>query len=124
MFTTIYELLIGSNEDPTYADQIFSAVGLFTLIFAVVFCLIFYLLLGRWKPIFHKLFHWIITLVILIIISFGFALTQAKGAIGADVYDAYMIKFSMANALFVAIYFFVFSILLKKASIFAKRTPF
>ena len=124
MFTTMYEFLIGSNEDPTYADQIFSSVGLFTLIFAVVFCLIFYLLLGRWKPIFHKLSHWIITLVIIIVISFGFALTQSKGAIGADAYDAYMIKFSMANALFVAIYFFVFSILLKKASIFAKRTPF
>jgi hypothetical protein len=96
---------------------------LFTLLFALIFGLIFYLALGRWKPVWDKLIHWVITLVILVGIAFYFALSQAKGATGEDA-DAYMFKFSLVNALLAAIYFILFSLLMKRASIFAKRTPF
>jgi glucan phosphoethanolaminetransferase (alkaline phosphatase superfamily) len=124
MFQFLYELLCGVNIDPTYVTDVYPFVGLFTLILAVVFCAVFYLALGRWKPIWDKLLHWIITILILIGIAVLFALSQSKGAIGADSYDSYMIKFSLVNALYAVVYFIVLSFLLKKASIFAKRTPF
>ncbi len=123
MFKFIYELFCGKNADPIYATDVYPSVGLFTLIFAFVFALIFYLALGRWKPVWDKFSHWIITLIILLVVAFYFALSQAKGATGEDA-DAFMYKFSLVNDLLATIYFFIFSILLKKASIFAKRTPF
>lgn len=123
MFKFLYEFIAGKNADPIYSTDVFPAVGLFTLLFSLIFGLVFYLALGRWKPVWDKLIHWIITLVILVAIAFYFALSQAKGATGEDA-DAYMYKFSLVNALLAAVYFIIFSILLKKASIFAKRTPF
>ena len=124
MFTAIYEALCGVNDDPTYSEQIFPFVGLFSLIIALVLCIIFYVGLGRWKPVWDKLRHWIISIILLAAIADVLALTQAKGAIGSDSYDAYMIKFSLINALITVVYFIIFSLLLKRASIFAKRTPF
>ncbi len=123
MFKTLYELLTGTNADPVYSTDVYPSVGLFTLLFALIFGLIFYLALGRWKPVWDKLIHWVITLVLLIGVAVYFAITQAKGATGEDA-DAFMYKFSLVNALYASIYFIIFSILMKKASIFAKRTPF
>lgn len=123
MFKLMYELLAGKNDDPVFANDVYPSVGLFTLLLALIFTLIFYLALGRWKPIWDKLIHWIITLIFLVIIAIFFALTQSKGATGED-YNAFMYKFSLVNALIASLYFVIFSLLLKKASIFAKRTPF
>jgi hypothetical protein len=123
MFTSLYELLCGRNDDPIYASDVYPNVGLFTLVFAAVFAIIFYLLLGRWKPVWDKVSHWIITLIILIAIAFFLALSQSKSATGEEA-DSFMYKFSLINALIATVYFFIFSILLKKTSIFAKRTPF
>lgn len=123
MFKLIYELLAGKNDDPVFANDVYPSVGLFTLLFAFIIALIFYLALGRWKPIWDKLIHWIITLILLVSIAIFFALTQSKGATGED-YNAFMYKFSLVNALVASFYFIIFSFLLKKASIFAKRTPF
>jgi len=124
MFTFLYEILCGKNNDPIYASQIFPFVGLFTLIFAILFAIIFYMILGRWKPIWDKLSHWIMTLILLITVAIPFAIIQAKSATQAETTNAYIVKFSMANALFAFFYFVIFSLLIKKASIFAKRTPF
>lgn len=123
MFKALYELLCGTNPDPVYATNVYPSVGLFTLLFALIFALVFYLALGRWKPVWDKLRHWVIILIALAAIAFYFALSQAKGATGEDA-DAFMVHFSLVNALYATIYFIIFSILLKKASIFAKRTPF
>lgn len=124
MFKFLYDLLCGKNVDPSYATDVYPFVGLFTLLIAIVFCLLFYLLLGRWKPIWDKLIHWIITLIILSIIAFFFAITQARAGTGEDSYSSFMTKFAFVNVLYSIAYFFIFSMILKKASIFAKRTPF
>lgn len=124
MFTQLYELLIGTHDDPTFAESIFPSVGFITLALSLIVALAFYLALGRWKPIWHKLFHWVMTLIGLMVTSFVLGLTQAKGAIGAPEADFYMIKFAIVNAIFSFLYFILFSFLMKKASIFAKRTPF
>jgi high-affinity Fe2+/Pb2+ permease len=123
MFKFIYELLAGKNADPVYATDVYPFIGLFTLVVAFVLAIVFYLGLGRWKPLWDKLPHWIITLLVLIAIAVYWALTQAKSATGED-YDAFMYKFALVNAFLATLYFVVFSLLLKKASIFAKHTPF
>jgi len=126
MFTFLYELLCGQSDsiDPAYTTDVYPSVGLFTLLFALVFALVFYLALGRWKPIWDKLKHWIVTLILLAVVAVFFALTQAKGATGESSYTSFMYKFSLVNALYAIIYFIIFSLLLKKASIFASHTPF
>jgi len=123
MFTSLYQLLCGTNDDPVYASDVYPNVGLFTLILAIAFALIFYLLLGRWKPVWYKTSHWIITTIMLLIIGFFLALSQSKSATGEDA-DSFMYKFAIINAIIIFVYFFIFSILLKRASIFARRTPF
>ena len=123
MFSVLYELLGGKNDNPAYANTIYSSVGLFTLIIALVFAVVFYLLLGRWRPIWDKQKHWLVTIVALAVIAFSMALSLAKGATGEEV-DAYMVTFSLINAVYAVVYFIIMSFLLKRASIFAKRTPF
>lgn len=123
MFTAIYELLSGTNDDPIYASDVYPNVGLFTLVFAIVFAILFYLLLGRWRPVWDKTVHWIITMVLLAGIAFYLAVSQSVNATGEEA-DAFVYKFAIINAVLVVVYFFIFSVLLKKASIFAKRTPF
>jgi len=123
MFTTLYELLTGKNADPTYSTAIFPTVGLFTLIFTFIAAVIFYLLLGRWKPVWEKTTHWLVTIVIISVVAGFFAISQALSETGEEA-NAYMYSFSLINALYAVVYFFIFSLLLKKASIFARRTPF
>jgi hypothetical protein len=123
MFKTLYELLTGQNADPTYSTDVFPTVGLFTLAFTLVIALIFYVLLGRWRPVWEKTGHWLVTLLLISATSGFVALGMAKSATGEEA-NAYMYSFSMINALYSVVYFFVFSLLLKRTSIFAKRTPF
>ena len=124
IFSNFYEWCIGSNDDPIYRDQVFFTVGLFTLLIALVFSIVFYLGLGRWKPVFYKLVHWIIAMVFLAIIAALLALLQSKGATKANDFDAYMVRFSLFNVLISVIYYIIFSLLLKRFSIFARHTPF
>lgn len=122
IFSTLYELIIGENTDyPEYQAGIFDSVGLITFVIAIVVCLLFYVALGRWKAVWHTTIHWVITILLVAIVGFGFAFSQAKGEIGA--YDSYMIRFAAINALYAVIYFIAFSFLFKNFSIFSKRTP-
>lgn len=123
MFTKLYELLTGQNADPTYSTDIFPTVGLFTLIFTFIIAIIFYLLLGRWRPVWEKLAHWLVTIVVISAVAGFFAISQAKSETGEDA-NSFMYSFAMINALYSVVYFFIFSLLLKKGSIFARRTPF
>ena len=123
MFQALFELLAGRNADPSYATDVYPSVGLFTLIMSLGFAVVFYILLGRWKPIWDKLVHWLVTIVILAICASIMAVHQAKTGTGGEG-DAYMYTFSVVNAFYAVLCFIIFSFLFKKASIFAKRTPF
>ena len=124
MFITLYELWLGQNNDPIYADEIFTPVGLITLMVSIILAAIFYVILGRWRSVFAGKGPWVITLVAVLIFAFAYAMWYAMDRTGADESDSYMTGFGAINALYAAIYFFVFSILLKRFSIFAKHTPF
>ena len=124
MFKALYEIFVDQNPDPAYQMQIFPTVGKFTLVFTIVFALIFYFLLGRWKPVWEKLVHWIITMVAIALAAAFFAIQQAQVGMNQSNIDSYMYSFALANALYAVVFFFILSLLLKRFSIFAKRTPF
>jgi len=123
IFSNLYQLISGSHQSvPDYVDEVYDNVGVPTLIIVAITVAIFYLLLGRWKPIFFKTGHWIFTLLLTAIIAFAFAFTTAFKTIGEA--DSYMFRFSLVNGIFSSILFFILSVILKRLSIFAKRTPY
>ncbi len=122
MFYVLYELLAGQNPDPTYASVVFPFVGLFTLVFVFVIVVLFYLALGRYKPVWDKTIHWAITLVVLLLASFWFAMINAEAETGES--GSYVYRFAFVNVFVTFIYYVAFSLLLKRFSIYAKRTPF
>ncbi|RZM21501.1 MAG: hypothetical protein EOO88_32960 [Pedobacter sp.] len=123
VFSGLYELISGSNPNvPDYIDEVYDTVGQITIVVVLTLLLIFYLLLGRWKPIFHGSGHWIITLALTSCAAFAIAFITAKDVIGNI--DSYMYRFSLMNAVFAGVIFILLSIVFKKMSIYAKRTPF
>lgn len=124
MFTTLYELILGQNNDPIYRDEIFTPVGTITFFAALLLAALFYLGLGRWKAVFHRPVHWVIALAIMLAFAYGYAVGYALDRTGEASTDSYMNGFGAVNALYASIEFLLFSILLKRFSIFARRTPF
>lgn len=123
IFSTFYEITTGENSNvPEYQDGIFDLVGIFTLVLSIVMCLVFYVALGRWRQVWYRGIHWVITLILVALFAFGFAFVYSKSVIGSS--DGYMFGFSFVNALYASIYYFGFSFLFKKFSIFSKHTPF
>jgi hypothetical protein len=124
MFKALYEIIANHNDDPVYETQVFATVGQFTFLLTAILALIFYLLLGRWKPVWEKIGHWLVTIVAIALAAAFFAIQQAKIGTEEDDIDSYMYSFAFANALYAVVFFFILSLLLKRFSIFAKRTPF
>lgn len=123
LFNFLYELICGENADaPEYGDGIFSSAGLLTLFVILTVAAIFYIGLGRLSNVWHKLTHWWVTLIFSAILGFLIAFLLAKSELG--LIDGYLIKFALFNAVFAIVYFALFSFLLKRFSIYAKRTPF
>ena len=124
MFTTLYELILGQNNDPIYRDEIFTPVGTITFFVALLLAAVFYAGLGRWKAVFHRGIHWFIALAIMLVFAYGYAVGYALDRTGEAGTDSYMNGFGAVNALYAGLEFFIFSLLLKRFSIFARRTPF
>ncbi|RIV18126.1 hypothetical protein DYU11_29670 [Fibrisoma montanum] len=124
MFTALYELFIGKNPDPTYRNAVFTSVGTLTLLIMLVLAALFYLLLGRWRAVFHRTSHWILSLVIALIIGFSLAISYAKDATGEPSADSYMYGFAGVNLLWALIVFVGASALFRRGSVYARHTPF
>lgn len=123
IFSPFYEWICGTNaESPEYDNGIYDSVGLITVAITLTTAVVFYLLLGRWKPVFDKMRHWIIAVVLVALAGFGLAFAAAKNELGAV--DGYLVRFALINMILTVVLFFICSILLKRGSIFAKRTPF
>jgi Na+/H+-translocating membrane pyrophosphatase len=124
MFTALYELILGHNNNPTYANTIFTPVGTLTIVVALGLAAVFYLLLGRWRSVFHQLPHWLLTLAMMAVFGFFYAVNYAKEQTEALDADGYMNTFGLVNAIVGMIAFALFSLILKQFSVFARRTPF
>lgn len=122
LFRFIYESICGKNQELSdYRSHIYSNVGLLTLIIAIIIALLFYLALGRWRMVWYTRTHWVITVVFAALLGFCMAYSEAKVSIGAV--DAYLIQFAFLNAILLAAYFIILSLMLKNFSIYSKRTP-
>lgn len=124
LFISLYEWFIGPAPSGRDFQNAFEGVGMLTVVSSIGFALIFYIWLGRWKPVWFKMSHWLITLGIIGALCFGLAIIQSKFDVIGFVLDGYVIKFALINAIFSAIVFFLSSIALKRYSKFSKFVPF
>ncbi|MES2275967.1 MAG: hypothetical protein V4592_08090 [Bacteroidota bacterium] len=123
VFTWLYELLCGANDDlPEFRDTIFGSVGLASLLLALLLAALFYLLLGRWRHVWYKLSHWVVTLLVCLVAGFGLAFGIARQTLG--IFNGYAMLFAVVNGIVLMSYFILFSLLFKRFSVYAKRTPF
>ncbi|NTW33486.1 MAG: hypothetical protein HGB12_12835 [Bacteroidetes bacterium] len=124
IFEFLYELIIGPVANyPDYRNSIFNTVAVMSIVMVIIVCLIFYVGLGRWQPVFCKLHHWIVTIFIVAGLGFYIAYSVACGTLGNYENDAKIIPFGFINAIYSILSFIMFSFLLKRISIFCKRTP-
>jgi drug/metabolite transporter (DMT)-like permease len=122
MFNYLYTLLCGKNINPDYKVHIYPFIGLFTLLFAAGLSFIFYVVLGRLRPIWYKTTHWLVIMVLILLVASSLAFNYAEQMTGGDTPFTY--TFAMVNALYAFIYYVIFSLIFKRFSIYAKRTPF
>lgn len=123
VFSFLYELFLGeNNEFPEYREEIFDSIGFFTFLFCGALALVFYLVMGRWRMVWYNTTHWTLTLLVCVLFGFVLAYFFTRNEIG--LVDGYLVRFSLFNSLYAALFFILFSLLLKGFSIYSKRTPF
>lgn len=142
-FTSLYEALLGLPE-PTmltqaFENSIFPGVGLATLFgIALIGALFFYLVLNRILTTpFYQTKHWFVLLLLLAAVAGGLAWFQARSVVyevltdkgvvipagSESAYSRYVLGFTFVNALFGAVFFVLWSFVLKGLSPNAKVTP-
>jgi hypothetical protein len=123
LFILIFEGLCGENQSISdYRGHLYGTVGLLTLLIALAICLTFYLALGRWRNIWHTRVDWVITLVACAFIGFAVAFGLSKHSIGST--DSYLLLFSFMSGFLTILFFVILSLIIKRFSIYARRTPF
>lgn len=141
LFTTLYEALLGpaapASLIPIYQQSIFPGVGLGTLFgVALGAALLFYLLLNRvLNTSFYQTGHWFVMLLLTAIASAVLAWSQARSLVYESLdgevlegleksaYDRYVLGFVVVTALFGALFFVLWSFVLKNFSTNARTTP-
>jgi hypothetical protein len=143
LFTSLYEALLGLPE-PTmltqaFENSIFPGVGLATLFgIGLLGALFFYLVLNRLMTTpFYQTKHWLVMLLLVAIAAGGLAWFQARSVVyevlqlkgvvipagSESAYSRYVLGFTFVNALFGAVFFVLWSFLVKGLSPNAKVTP-
>jgi hypothetical protein len=125
-FKFIYQLFLSAPQPPQsrpiYWNEIFPTVGLVTVLSALAMMLIFYYVINHWLPIafFRKAWHWVLFMVISAVIGFAYAVNYAHGK---EVEGDYVYNFAAVNALYGALFYLIFSFLLRRWSRGASTTP-
>ncbi|RAK64004.1 hypothetical protein [Hymenobacter edaphi] len=126
-FRALYEVIGSpqpSSEVPVYREVIFPNIGLLNLGITLVLLVLFYLVINRWMRVatFSRPSHWAIMLVLNVIIAFVIVLAQVNGQ--NVVSHSYVYWLALLNALYAALFFFLFSLIFRKLSVNASTTPF
>jgi hypothetical protein len=125
-FKFIYQLFLSAPQPPqsrpVYWNEIFPTVGLVTVLSALAMMVIFYYVINHWLPIafFRKAWHWVLFMIISAVIGFGYAVSYAHGK---EVEGDYVYNFAAVNALYGALFYLIFSFLLRRWSRGASTTP-
>ena len=126
-FRFLYEL-IGTPQPPAdtpvYRQIVFPNIGLLTLGISLALVLIFYYLINRAMGVatFNKLRHWTLFLVLNALIAFIVVVWQAKAQQVTD--HSYIYWLATLNAVYGLLFYFLFSVILRKGSTNASTTPF
>jgi hypothetical protein len=129
MFDLLYSYTLGQsfNYLEQFSSDVFLVVGIVSLVVALALCLIYYLIINRMTDKAAQLVHWIVFLVLAILICGVHALvtgTNYMVDVANDVDTPLPILFWLMNAIYGGVYFFLLSILFKKASKYATKVPF
>ncbi len=123
MFDLLYEYTVTSHANlPEMMESVFMTVGIVTFVASIVVAMIYYLLVNRMTDKFDQIVHWFIFLSIALVFAFVFAYAIANPYI--DEGNPQPVLFWVMNTVYALVYFFVASVLLKKASKFATKIPF
>ena len=118
-------------SDQLYEYNIYTPIGWFLMISCVVWMLLYYKLIDHVN--FARWYHWLIWLVLLCLINFGFAyywsttelefhFQEANG--GEPPYSGEYVNFSLVIVLYTAIFGIIWSLIFKRFAINTKTTPF
>jgi hypothetical protein len=127
LFRSLYEI-IGSPQPPAdtpvYRDVVFPNIGLLNLGISLALVLVFYYLINRAMRVatFNSTGHWALFLVLNALIAFGVTVWQASAQQVTD--HSYIYWLATWNAILGLLWFFLFSLILRKGSTNASTTPF
>ncbi|NVO84778.1 hypothetical protein [Hymenobacter terrestris] len=126
-FRFLYEIIGNPQppaDTPVYRDVVFPNIGLLNIGLSLGLAVIFYLLINRAMGVatFNKGRHWGLFLGLNALLAFGIGIWQAHSQQVAD--HSYIYWLATWNAILSMAWFFIFSLLLRKASTNASTTPF
>ena len=129
LFSSLYSALISifQSQRPTdyglYKTDLFSLVGWSTLGVALLLVLVFYYVFNSaLRTGMFRTTHWVLTLALAAGLGAFLANSLSKGH-GAEA-STYLGYFMVVNMLVAALWFLIFSVLLKRWSTYARTTPF
>ena len=143
LFTSLYEALLGLPEPAmltqAFENSIFPGVGLATLFgLGLLGALFFYLVLNRLMTTpYYQTKHWLVVLLVLALLAGGLAWWQAREVVyevlegrgvvipagSESAYSRYVLGFAVVNALLGALFFVLWSFIVKGLSPNARVTP-
>jgi len=121
----LYALLHG-QQDPIFEDKIYQPVGIMLLLSTLFIVGIYYFGFNGLRAKFSTRRSWYAFLTFDVVLNFlaVIFIVRALGGGHADPFSFATLLLCLINALYTAIVFFVFSIILKMGSPNARRTPF
>lgn len=127
LFRFLYELIGAPQppaDTPVYRDVVFPNLGLLNIAVSLGLVLVFYYLINRVMRVatFNKPGHWALYLVLNALVAFGLTIWQASAQQVTD--HSYVYWLATWNAILSLVWFFVFSVILKRGSTNASTTPF
>jgi hypothetical protein len=127
LFRSIYELIGAPQppaDTPVYRDVIFPNLGLLNLGVSLGLVVVFYLLINRAMGVatFNKGRHWGMFLALNALIAFLVTVWQTSAQQVTD--HSYIYWLATWNAILGMLWFFLFSLILRKGSTNASTTPF
>lgn len=131
VFASLYENIPGGFMDDfseiLYENYAYFNAGVFSIISSLIVVILFYYLINH--PKFNRFYHWLFFLLLNLVVNFINGIYLSKSIfeeLGIIMnYDSrYFFGFAVINAIWSAIFFFVFSIAFKWLSRNCARTPF
>lgn len=123
LFIGLYELLHGVQDNPVW-EKIYVNTGFWLSIFAILITVLYYYYFNFFFIKFYRKSMWFVFLFINSVINFIIAIFISTYLGEFEITEASVLFFGMINFLYAAIFYFIFSIIIKWWSPNGKNTPF